>query len=254
MKHKNQIILIFILILSLFCSIHFTQARDWTSGVFPGDYFTYEMCGVYSSTNEKTTLTIPQFEKNNTDWTRIEITAIEGSVVHQMYTLQLKNGSKVNFNFQTDLNPNNQDEFKISNKGVPICAGNLNVDDRIPTAELILSETQNKIYLSGPRQTNHASWNTSDDWGDIYFDRETGMLTELLRTHLYINTITNEVVKKTDIIKLTDSNRWQISSQNQTTAQLILPTTHISLISIMAIITIPIFKERQLLIRKLSKK
>ena len=160
----------------------------------------------------------------------------------------------MNFNFQTDLNPNNQIEFKISDKGVPICAGNLNAGDRIPTAELTLSETQNKIYPSGPRQTNHASWNISDDWGDIYFDRETGMLTELRRTHLYINTITNEVVKKTDIIKLTDSNRWQISGQPQSTAKLIFPATLISLISIMAITTIPIFQERQLLIRKLLEK
>jgi hypothetical protein len=36
-------------------------------------------------------------------------------------------------------------------------------------------------------------------------------MVELSRTHAFVNKVTGEVVEKTDIIKLLDTNRWQIS-------------------------------------------
>jgi hypothetical protein len=95
----------------------------------------------------------------------------------------------------------------MSEKGVPICAANLNPGDRIPTADITINQTVIRVYADGSRETNHASWSGPDEWGNIYFDKETGMLVELERTHRFINTVTGSIVEKTDVIELIDTNR-----------------------------------------------
>ena len=40
------------------------SARTWKIGVYGGDYFAYEMYGIYTSNRSNTTLSIPEFEKN----------------------------------------------------------------------------------------------------------------------------------------------------------------------------------------------
>jgi hypothetical protein len=210
MKTKIQGGISFILVLSLLASPSAISMQTWTPGVRSGDYFTYEMYGVYTSNSQNIEIAIPEFEKNTTLWTKIKITEVSGSTIHQVYTLCYSVGGEFSFEFQTDVNPQNQNTFKIADKGVPICATNLKSGDKVPTAELLLNETINRAYYSGLRETNQASWNVSDDWGYIYFDRETGMLVKLQRTHIFVNPNSSNVVEKTDIIKLIDTNRWQI--------------------------------------------
>ena len=211
MIRKLQAIAISILFLSGLVSPSQISANTWIPGVSEGDYFTYEMYGVYTFNHSNMALTVPTFEQNITDWVRINITSVSGSIVNQIYTLHLVDGNEVFFSFLTDVNPNNQGVFKISEKGVPICSAELKAGDQIPTAELVLNQTLEKIYACGLRETNHASWHMSDDWGNIYFDRETGMLVELERTHVFVNSATGDKVEKTDIIRLLDTNRWQIT-------------------------------------------
>lgn len=165
------------------------------------------MYGVYANNSN---LVIPEFEYNNTAWTRINITQIEGSVVYQIYTLHFLDDSETNFSFYCDVNPANRSSLKFNEKGVPLCAANLTVGDSVPTDETVIDETVNRPYASGFRETNHAFWNSSTDWGDIYFDRETGMLVELHRTHRFVSNSTGEVVDKTDVIIVTKTNRWQV--------------------------------------------
>lgn len=210
MKINIQVVISFIMVLSLLASPSAISMQTWTVGVRSGDYFTYEMFGVYTSNRQNIEIAIPEFEKNTTLWTKIKITGVLGSTIHQIYTLCYSIGGEFSFKFQTDVNPQNQNTFKIADKGVPICAANLKSGDKVPTAELLLNETINKAYYSGVRETNQASWNVSDDWGYVYFDRETGMLVELQRTHVFANPDSSDVVQKTDIIKLIDTNRWQI--------------------------------------------
>jgi hypothetical protein len=165
------------------------------------------MYGIYTHHNGGE-LSIPTFERNNTEWTKITIAAVSGSVINQTYTLRMGNGSEVNFDFKTDVNPNNQGMFRIVDKGVPICAANLDPGDRIPTADLTLNET----LIRDGRQVNRASWNVTDDWGNIYFDRQTGMLIEINRTHVFINSANSDLVEKTDVVCLIDTNRWQLKA------------------------------------------
>jgi hypothetical protein len=207
--NKMRLISLPILLL-LLTSVNATSSRTFTPGVATGDYFTYEMYGVFSTNIPNTTIIIPEFEKNNTDWTQIKITAVTGSTINQTYILHFKNDSEFQFNFETDVNPQNQDPFKISEKGVPICADNLNSGDKIPTANIILNDTTNRVYSDSKRELTHARWSQTDEQGDIYFDRETGMLVELERTHEFINPNTGSVIEKTDVIRLIDTNRWQV--------------------------------------------
>ena len=180
-------------------------------GVAEGDYFTYEMYGVFTSNRSNTTLVIPQFEYNNTQWVRINITNIEGSLIHQVYILHFKNESETELDFKTDVNPANE-IGSFSGQSVPICAANQGASDRVPTTGLIINETVSRAYVSGLRETNHVVWNDSDDWGNCFFDKETGMLVEFLRTHRFTNNVTGEVVEKTDVINLTSTNRWEINT------------------------------------------
>ncbi len=210
-KVKLRIIALPILLV-LLTSVSAMSARTWKLGVYSGDYFAYEMYGIYTSNRSNTTLSIPEFEKNNTDWTRINITSTSGSKVNQIYTLHFKNNSEFSFEFQTDLDPLNQGVFRFSGKGVPICPANLNPGDMIPTVDVTINQTVIRVYANGARETNHAGWSGPDEWGDVYFDKETGMLVELERTHRFINTVTGSIVEKTDVIGLTDTNRWQVKS------------------------------------------
>jgi hypothetical protein len=207
--NKMRLISLPILLL-LLTSINATSSRTFTPGVAEGDYFTYEMYGIYTSSIPNNTIIIPEFEKNNTHGTQIKITAVAGSTIKQTYTLYFKNDSEYQFDFETDVNPQNQELFKISEKGVPVCAANLNPGDKIPTAKITLNDTVNRAYLDGKRELIHARWSQTDEQGDIYFDRETGMLVELERTHQFINPYTGNVIEKTDVIELIDTNKWQV--------------------------------------------
>jgi hypothetical protein len=214
--HVKLQVAVLLLLFSLLVSGNSAAARTWVPGVVEGDYFTYEMYGVFVSNRSNTTLVIPQFEYNNTEWVRINITRIEGSLIHQVYILHFKNESETELDFKTDVNPANDSSF--SGQTVPICAANMDAGDRVPAAGLTINETVSRAYASGLRYTNHAVWNDSDDWGSCFFDKETGMLVEFLRTHRFTNTVTGEVVEKTDVINLLRTNRWEINAPQ-------LPTT-----------------------------
>jgi hypothetical protein len=196
-----------VLFLFLIISAETILAKSWTPGVAKGDFFCYEMYGVFTSSDLNDLIEVSAFEQNNTDEVRIDITGVSGTVVYQAYTLQFGNET-TKFELKTDLDPGNAGSFNFSELGVPIFAANLNVGDTLSTVELTVEETLLRIYPSGERETNHASWNSTLDYGNCYFDKKTGMLTELNRTHLYVNPVTSRVIKKVDIIKMTNSSFW----------------------------------------------
>lgn len=214
MKIRHLLMALFMLV-SLAASEYISPATSWTAGVSKGDYFYYETYGAYTSNLSNLTINIPKFEYNTTSWVRITIANVSGSVVDQVYTLQFKNGSESNFCFKTDLNPQNESSLRFTQKGIPICAENLKAGDPLPTVPLKISKTVMRTYGSTSRETNVVAWNFSDDWGNCYFDKETGMLVELCRVHEFINNATGEIVQKTDVLKLISTNRWTVT-QNQT--------------------------------------
>jgi hypothetical protein len=205
---------LFLLCLTFSGSSDPSRIRTWTPGVPSGDYVYYDMYGVYTSNPPNKHIAIPQFEYNNTDWTRINITSVEGSVVNQIYTLHFKNGTEISFNFKCDVNPDSNSGLRFNEKGVPLCAADLNVGDTLSTDETVIDEVVSKTGGSTFREAIHASWNSSIDWGDLYFDRETGILVELYRTHRFTNASSGDIIDKTDVIKISGTNRWQVNQEN----------------------------------------
>ena len=204
-----------ILLLSLTCfaNLKATSSRTWEPGVAEGDFFYYEMYVVFTSSDPNAVIEVPAFEQNNTDWVRITITNVSGSVVYQVYTLHFKNRTE-NFELKTDLNPTNAGDFNFSEMGVPICAANLDVSDPLPRVRLTIRETLIRTYSNGERETNLVSWNISEDWGRCYFDRKTGMLVDLYRVHSFINPVSGEVTYKADVVKMTRSSLWEITEHS----------------------------------------
>lgn len=238
-----------LLVLSVFASEEPLLTRTWVPGVAKGDYFIYEMYGVYTSNRPNATIKVPPFENNNTDWVRINVTEVSGSIVYQLYTIRFKNGTDYNFNLKTDLNPENARSMKFSDKGVPICAANLNIGDTLPTAQLTINQTIIRAYQSGLRETNQASWNIPEDWGHCYFDKKTGMLIELFRIHKFTNQATGETIEKADVINLVRSNKWDLKASPLTTAPLFMLVTLIifALLALSIITPKYVSKKRRLL-------
>lgn len=195
--------------LAFLAYLNATSSMTWEPGVDKGDFFYYEMYGVFTSSNPSAVIEVPAFEQNNTDWVRIDITGVSGSVVYQVYTLHFKNKTE-KFVLKTDLDPSNGGNFNFSEMGVPLCAANLKVGDPLPTVQLTIRETLISAYSSGERETNIVSWNISDDWGRCYFDRKTGMLIDLYRVHSFVNPVTGETIYKADVVKMTRSSLWEI--------------------------------------------
>jgi hypothetical protein len=209
---KRLSIAISILFLCCFAVTKVTSCETWTPGVAKGDFFCYQMYAVYTSSDPNAIIEVPPFERNNTDWVRIDITGTSGSIVYQVYTLHLKNGTESKFDWQTDLNPEHSENLSFKKKGVPICAANLEAGDQLPTAQLCINKTLTIVYPSGERETNCVSWNSPDDWGYCYFDQKTGVLVQLYRVHSYVNSQSGRVTNKTDVLKMTNSNLWRASA------------------------------------------
>jgi len=203
---KKTLIITSVLLLSLFGSALSVSAQTLAVGVAEGDVFYYEMYAHYASSNPDTVIKVPPFEQNNTDWVRIEITGVSGSIVSHVYTIHFKDGNETRINSQTDLTSTSG--WSIGFRGIPISPANLKAGDTVPMDNLTVKETVMRAYPSGMRETNLAAWNVSTDYGYCYFDRQTGMLVELNRVHLYINSKTGEVISKTDIVKMTNSSFW----------------------------------------------
>jgi hypothetical protein len=207
---KRKLYATFFLMFCLcFAVIQASYVGTWKAGVSRGDFFYYEMYGVFTSSDPNAVVEVPVFEQNSTEWVRIDITCVSGSVVHQLYTLQFKNSSET-FELSTDLNPNNAGNVNFYDLGVPICAANLKVGDILPPVPLTINETVSMLYSSGERETNLVSWNTSEDWGRCYFDKRTGMLVDLYRVHSFVNQETGVVIYKADVVKMTHSSLWEI--------------------------------------------
>lgn len=208
----KQKLLVASLILCLSLIIFYTKAtlaETCTPGVAEGDYFCYEMYAVFTSSDPNAVIDVPEFEQNNTDWVQIDVTDVSGSVICQVYTVHFESKTD-KFELKTDLDPNNSGSLTFSDLGVPICAANLEVGDTLSTVELTVEETLSRTYPSGDRETNYVSWNSTLDYGDCYFDKKTGVLVELNRTHLYVNPVTDEVIEKVDIVEMTDSSFWAV--------------------------------------------
>jgi hypothetical protein len=105
--------------------------------------------------------------------------------------------------------------------------------------------------LGAERETVHLSWNTPEDWGDCYLDRETGVLVELYRVHKFTNPVTGEIVEKADVVKLTSTKLWSAGA-SLTTEQLLTLIT-LTAIDVALLIAAIIWNRRRKRVEKRKK-
>ncbi len=218
------IVLLIIIALAAFAVIYATYTppiKAAVPGVHAGDTFSYSLQGV-------SILGLDAVEPgwlaqyNDTDFYKVTITDVNGSVVSLNSAWKFKNGTEITYPQTIDLSTGNETN---RNTGFwVIYATNLNVNDRIrPGAgqsdTTIVNGTDTKTYANSTRQRNiftlqNEFFNTNDptystyrnDVTSIYFDKQTGMLDTLTNVQQYNNPQMNIIITW----RLLNTSVWQV--------------------------------------------
>jgi hypothetical protein len=246
-KYKKSIAL-FLLCLYVLINIGKAQTQTVTPGVNVGDTFTYEFTVLWSSANPNATPPASLIHINETDYIKVTIAEIGGPVVFMNITRHFKNGTETSTKVFVHLLSGDGDGFgllvapNLDEKSLAypmgIQSGNL----------LAIDEVVVKTYSFGEREVLHTTLNKTDvsDYAyiyyNIYFDKKTGVMLEWLVEQASIGSSR----EKTSLIwKIKEFNLKGAASQNQ---QAQFPPGLIGIITliiIVALITIYIYKRRK---------
>lgn len=204
-----------LLILSLtVASIMIVNAETSVVGVFQGDMFEYDIVAEWNSafTDETPAELI---ELNQTEWIRITVTEISGTVITTHVTTHYRNGTETNSDSACDI-----DTGDLSGEGPPFIGANLGRKDLVNPAASepwYINETVTRNYEDGPRETNHLRLEDSEisetvgeftQIFDYYFDKSTGALVEYTSEFFYSG------LKSVTRSKLISSNVWLADGDN----------------------------------------
>jgi len=187
-------------------------------GVNVGDSFTYSLSGI-SSGSVPSSIN-PDFSiYNDTSYYKVTVTAINGTSVTLDTNWVFRNGTNV----ESPQTINLASGILSDLSGFyPLYPSDMNANQTIyPHVynDVIVNGTSPEPYASGQRETNYYTlenlfYNTQDPTGStqvatydqVYFDRQTGMLTSLVDIKDY-----NNPELSTEIIwTLTNTNVWQV--------------------------------------------
>jgi hypothetical protein len=209
------------LLLALLCPIMvettLAQLPTVTPGVTKGNTFTYDVKGLWSSNDPNVTITDQIRQLNMTDYFQVEITDVSGSEVSMNTMWRFTNGTELNGNTKIDISTG---IYSGNSSFWAIFPGNLNAGDRIHPIgpdQVTVNGSQTTSYGSNQRETNRIvitgefasndnSNRTYNDYMNVQFDKQTGMLVALNDQQVY----TNPEYTATIIWKITDSNVWTV--------------------------------------------
>ena len=216
------ITLLVILVVSVAAVVYYTgasSARPVTVGVQVGDTFTYSMKG--SASLQSIDAVVPEdfYQINQTDFYKVTIIDINTSHVTLNSLWRFLNGTEINENQDIDL----ADGAKSNEYGFwSLYAANLNVGDYLrPNGKdyVTVNNTDTYTYADSVRQRNYFKMENEFrdmrdptgstlryDYISVYFDRETGMLQNLVNYQSYNNPQYTLVITWT----LVDSSVWQV--------------------------------------------
>ena len=214
------IILVLILGVAVTAVVYATMTAPKVEvGVKVGDTFTYSLKGT-STLIDETAVETPGFSNyNNTDYYKITVTSLNGSSVSMDTSWRFLNGTEVNSAQTIDVgNGQKSDE----NGFWAVYPANLNIGSALrPTGydETHVNNTDTYTYTGSVRERcfwriNNQFYDVRDesretlmyDYRDIFFDRETGMLTSFT-THQFYNNPEMELVI---VWTLVDSSVWEV--------------------------------------------
>ncbi len=225
-KRRSRIILllsILLFVIIILAIIIYTNLGKPLAQAIPGvakdDVFTYNIMGIINSKDPNAEVPTQFLELNNTEWYRVTVTDVSGPNVSIDTTQHFRNGTEITgtgtVNVETGIN-------SPVNGFWTIFAANLGKNDRVrpngPERSTV-NETLARDYGEGGiRETNALSIITEyydsenpdityTEYGNTYFDRQTGMLVELR----YISVYTDPQITLQLVWKIIDTNRWIIS-------------------------------------------
>jgi hypothetical protein len=215
--------LILVLVLLIAALVYLVQpvpAKPAVPGVKAGDTFTYSI-RCHSTLGSDEAVEPDGFSQfNQTDYYKVAITDVEGSVVSFTTTWRFINGTEILNNEWVDLSFGNKTS---DNTFWPIYGSNLNKGDKIrPLGAdgLTVISVDTKTYAGTSRYRNY--WYLQDTFYDttdetmtsqrietnsVYFDKETGLLDILTNIQEYNSPSMRLVITW----QLTSSSVWKVS-------------------------------------------
>ncbi len=180
-------------------------------GVSKGDTFTYDVKGLWSSSNSSLSPGQNMLQLNETEYFKVAITDVSAPDVSIHTTWAFKNGTDI----ETDSNINVATGI-YNYYFWAIFPANLNVGDRIhpygPDQITVngtstrqfgnISRETNRFLVTGQFQSTDNTSRTYNDYMTVHFDKQTGMLLEIYDFKTY----TNPEYTETTIWEITDSN------------------------------------------------
>jgi hypothetical protein len=210
---------IVVLAIVIYTNLGMQPAEAAVPGVAKGDFFTYNVMGIVNSKSPDAEIPSQFLDLNNTEWYRVTVTDVSGPEVSIETAQHFKNGTEVTgtgmVNVETGIN-------SPMNGFWAVFASNLKANDRVhpngPERSTVNATVSRDYGAGGTRETNslyiinqYVDQNEPDktytEYGNTYFDQQTGMLVELR----YISVYNNPEVTLQLVWKLTETNRWAVS-------------------------------------------
>ena len=214
------VFIILILALIIFTNLGTQSAQVAVPGVTEGNVFTYDVMGIVVSSSDSNATVPEQFlELNMTEWYKVTITKVSGPEVSISTVQRFKNGTEVSGTSTVNV------DTGISSpvRGFwAIYAANLREQSRVrpngPDRSTVNDTIPRDYGAGGTRETNLLTLITqyydADDptityteYGNTYFDKQTGMLVELR----YISVYNDPKITLTLLWKIRSTNVWDIS-------------------------------------------
>lgn len=194
------------LVFTLFFQFGYAQVR--TSGVSEGDWFQYNLSLDFDSILNITSEDFPFVDFLTGQQVTLEIKNVSGTNVTGIFTIKYENGTEY---FQTGSVDLVSGEGDLRNW---LISAYLSGGDSVYPSEPenIINETILQTYHWGSRETNHLEYSynfsSEEDYSnlsvDIFWDKETGVVTEL---SFEADAFVNETI-------IVGSAAWKITSSN----------------------------------------
>jgi hypothetical protein len=203
----------FLLALLCFSTAELVLAQTAPVGVSKGNTFTYDVKGLWSSSNSSLSVGQNMLQLNETEYFKVTITDVNGSDVFMHTVWAFKNGTDFEIDSQINVATGIYNYYFWA-----VFPSNLDVGDRIHPYgpdQITVNGTSTSYYNNTGRETNRFlvtgefastdnSSRTYNDYMTVHFDKQTGMLVELYDYKTY----TNPAYSETTIWKITDTNAF----------------------------------------------
>lgn len=209
------LLIVIVIIAAIILATLGSPSSQAVAGVKAGDTFTYGLEGLWESNDPNATISDSVLQANMTESFQVTITNVSDTEISIHTVWRFKNETVLEADSNVDILTG------ISSGGFwAIYAANLDQGQDAHASgpePVTISNTYDKQYLSGKRETNllsmSAQFQNVDDPSRVYtdsrviqFDKETGMLVELRNENVYNSPEKTETI----VWELVDSNVWVV--------------------------------------------